>query len=608
MFTTFIRRSLLAALIAFPAMFGAFATTAHAATGPWTWTDASSLVSIRTNRPVWAMAYAKPYWYFTDGQDLTASGHVWRTDGKASNDISSEIRATGLTRVDGITSDGKTVLFVKNVLGQNVTKQVLAFDGTSYKGMTPDASQNIVGAGADGISAVAANGANTLFITAATTNAPRFVLITDTSGTRTIELPTALRSAYLKNAKIAWTGSSWMILDGKNVYRVNGDSFESYGQTRDYFTSIASDGNGNVLLGGAISTNTSDSPSFPLTAKLVSVFETGTGAQTTMAAANGTSSWTWIEPTLTTLRRDQTTSYNVGAWNEGGIKKVEIFVNWNLRQTCDFGTGAKGNQNCSVKLVGSDYAADSTISMIAKITNANDAVTWTKFTSLPVKEAVLALASNTYVNSTASGITTYTWLEPNLSSLSPNGYVTLKSQANANDGLNRIELIVDGKVRKLCDFSRAYGTQDCEVSLSGIDFTLGSLVPVYSQATGTYGKIATSALRTIDVRDNLQYAGAHPATIATWMSPNVDTIQIGQEATYFAQAQDTDGLDRIDILVDGKTVKTSSYANAYDTREISIPVSQILYPNRDSVGITTRAVDTKGNITLSDTRSFTILR
>lgn len=732
MFKDLIQRSFLALLVFAPALYGVMALPVHAETGPWNWTDNSSQISIRTNRPVWAVAFANGSWFYTDGQDLTTTGHVWKSDGKTSKDISADIRNVGMWRVDDIVSDGKTVLFLNNVAPRNNSIEVIAFDG-SYKNLTASfrkalaSGEGIVQlAGNSGKWALTTSKGRVLVYTPSTDtfkqaadfgvelipylagnpksvgyvqnhvsnrtlaigilplkdgwllsreapwlNGPNmhfkarfafvdqdaFAIELDTKGL-VMDYVTSLASngdsaliagignsqpfgphgnppvivftfdgktfteisstfissqqkpifpEYLGHAQIAWTGTSWMILNGKDVYRLNGDQLESYGQTRDYFTSMASDNAGHVMLGGAASTNDAGyTPSFPLAAKLVSVTETNATTQTSLASTNGTSFWTWIEPTLTTLHRDETASYNVGAWNANGIKKMEIFVNWTLVKTCDLGSGALGNQNCSVKLIGSNYAADSTVSMIAKITNEDDTVTWTTFTSLLVKEPVLALAMNTYPVSTNSGISTYTWLEPNLSSLNPNGTTTLKSQANSNDGLNRIELVVDGKTKKICDFARAYGTQDCEVTLSGLDFTLGSKIPVYAKATGAYGSLTTSAVRTIEIRDNLKNAGSNPSVMLTWLSPVADTIQKGQEGMAFVQAKDTDGLDHIDILVNGTTAKSCATANAYDTRECSTPISAALYPNASTVDVTGRAVDNKGNITLTDTRNYTI--
>ena len=713
MMNSLLKRSLFAAVIAVSAVFGASTAVASAATGPWNWTDNSSLVSIRTNRPVWAVSYANGAWFYTDGQDLTTSGHIWKSDGKTSKDITSEIRAAGLTRVDDIATNGTSVLLLKNMTSSvntieavlftdkvtNVTTalqsslksnegisrisggdkqwtivtsrgRLLSWDGTTSateillpdqivsaeradaeiawaytsmtNGMTHYAGklhllaepldgkifvvQNTVQNGAafylyDGVAfmnvtnafpatrnvtSIASNGKSVLLTLLESTTGETMVTF-DGSVATTIPKTIAVASGF--EPKITWTGASWMILDGKHIYRMNGTTLEGYGQTRDYFTSIASDGSGHVLLGGAVSTDSlTASPSTPLTAKLVSVTETNMTTQTSMASTNGTTFWTWIGPNMATLRRDQSTTYNVGTWNANGIKKIELFVNWASRQTCDYGTGAKGNQTCTVTLVGSQYNPETTISLIGKVTDANDKVTWTTFTTLGVKDAAYAVAINTSVDSTVSGVSTWTWFEPNIASLGMNGNAIFKAQAAANDGLNRIDIYANGKIIKFCDFARAYGTQECSVAFNGSDFPLGTNVPVYAKATGAYGATALSTTRTVAYRDNLQNAGLYPATLLVGMSPKVDIVPKDQEVTFSAQAQDIDGIDHIDILVDGKAVQTCSFTNAYSPRECTTPISRVRYPNRDSIGITARVVDTKGFITLSDTRSFAIAK
>lgn len=645
--TKFMLRLTAALGFAVIAVFSVGLASAGAATGPWTWTDVSSQVAIRANRPVWAVAHAGTFWYFTDGQDLSTTGHVWKTDGKNTSDITIAVRNAGLTHVDSMASNGKTVLLLKNVAQQNRSVEVLAFDGEGYTDRTAEFRAFLQPT--EGIRSLSGNDGKTadgwLIVTTANrvlrvaNSVPPFTLANDISAdypiasfgthtvtlettkagtqfdvadagvTQSIILPSALQSIKdWKSVKFAWTGRSWMILNGKDLYRLTGNQLESYGQTRDYFVTMAGDGNGTVYLGGAVSNATThDSPTNPLTAKLVNVYE---ASPVSIATANATSYWSWLAPNLTELRRDQSTAWNVGAWNASGLKKIEIFVNWNLRKTCDFGA-ATGNQTCTVALNGSEYQPNSTVSMIAKITDAKDSVTWTSFTSLAVKDAAYALATNTAINSTQSvvtsnGISVWTWLEPNVSSMNTNGQVTFKAQATASDGLTRIELLVDNVVKKFCDFGRAMGTQSCDITLSGASYTLGATISTAAKATGASGAVSTSATRTIEIRNNLKDAGPNPSTVSTWLSPSKDTLRDGETSTFFAQAQDIDGLDHVDILVNGAVKQTCTYTNAYDARECSFQINASQFPTMQSINVGTRVTDAKGNITWADTKNYTL--
>ena len=94
----------------------AITNAASSQTGPRKWSDISDKLNVRKNRPVWASAFAHPYWYLTDGQELYTGGHVWKTDGSVMTDITAEVRKAGLNRVDDIVTDGTTVIFLKNVV------------------------------------------------------------------------------------------------------------------------------------------------------------------------------------------------------------------------------------------------------------------------------------------------------------------------------------------------------------------------------------------------------------------------------------------------------------------------------------------------------------
>jgi len=73
----------------------------------------------------------------------------------------------------------------------------------------------------------------------------------------------------LTDAIAAYDGSSWMIIQGKQLYRVVGSTLSSLGVTRDVFAAAASNGAGIVYLSGAASTSGSKTAILPLTAKLV---------------------------------------------------------------------------------------------------------------------------------------------------------------------------------------------------------------------------------------------------------------------------------------------------------------------------------------------------
>jgi hypothetical protein len=134
--------------------------------------------------------------------------------------------------------------------------------------------------------------------------------------------------------------------------------------------------NGTYLLGGAVSTMGNENPSYPLTAKLVRADENANASPDTNTLSNNTqtSFWTWLQPNQSSLNRGQIMTYNIGAWNEHGIKRIEILVNGASRRTCELGL-VYGNQNCSVTLSGTDFRGYNSFTVHARVTDGSNQTT-----------------------------------------------------------------------------------------------------------------------------------------------------------------------------------------------------------------------------------------
>ncbi len=440
-------RVTIAALITGFALFTTF--TPVLAQSNWTWTNLSSMIAERQNRPVWANSYASPYWYFTDGQDLWSGGHVWKTDGSSMADITSDVRSAGLSRVDDIVSDGQTIFFLENVTPRNNSIRVIAYNG-SFTNLTSHIQQDLSShegivqiAGSDGVWAIlTSNGRIILYTPASNTfhtihagitaqipyiqnhvsteNGMHFTMTIqplqhgwiladatnginvqlsriDTSGNVTpinnTGYPMTNLDAFAsngqtvimagvnasspfvytyngnafsnvssqasvisnwKNTLIGYDGTSWLILKRKNLYRFNGTNFDSLGQTKDYFVTIANNNSGTFLLGGAVSTAGNPDPSYPLKLKLVKVQEPNvvdthskTDTNTASDSYGGGRTYTSdFGPTITTagspstytVSNGGTFDYHVTATDPSGIDHIDLYVNTVRIKTCHAST------------------------------------------------------------------------------------------------------------------------------------------------------------------------------------------------------------------------------------------------------------------------------
>lgn len=818
-------KRIISSFLAAAAILASVASSAQPALagGGGLWTDISDKIAERANRPVWAMAYAMPYWYLTDGQELWSGGHVWRTEGSVIADATTDIRNAGLSRVDDIVSDGQTVLFLKNVVNRNSNFEILAYNGgyanwTSKIRSLVNSDEGLVSiAGKGGIwtvvttkgrvihwnQATSAYGqftnqsgnqylGDSAYSTRHTSPADNFAYIPvaaqpisngwfvayrdsntgymrfyrqDTSGYST-ELTSQIgQTRYLQfiasngsnvllatgdsnatytdhvylydgvsfktvtnysgsgpakwNRAIAsFDGYHWMVMANKQHYFVDGTLLYASDTEVDYFITLAGNTNGSYLVGGAVSDSShSDSPSYPLTLKLVRVdlgtsnwsngytnntsnttgsfgggmtysssagpnvttsgnpsnytinngetfiyratasdpngvnrvslyvdgslaktcysdtceysnvyysnslstrnipvyavsmdnqgFTTqttneylkvqGTGSSSNQYGNNalqnsssGTYYWSYFDPNQTTLQRGNSMTYNVGANDSDGVKRIEMYINGQLKKTCDLGR-SYGNQICSQTIYGTDYLSGSSLSVNARILDYLDKETW-----VPVQTVYVNDNGSYNNNNNGNDISTWTWLDPSGSTLARTSNTTFRVQSSATQGLSLMEVYVNGNLKRTCNFSRVYGTQSCDLTIYGTDYSNGSVLSLNARSTDYNGKTAWSDNKSLTIQDNGSTSNTN-GSVGLQATPNQTTFNNGEQVTFTGSSQDNDGLQKIEVLVDGSVVKTCYYSNS--TSWESCAYTMNLYSNGGSsrtYNVSTNAYDRYG--------------
>jgi hypothetical protein len=701
----------------------AVATPSYAATS-FTWTDLSSKLTVRSNRPVWAMAYANGNWFYTDGLELWNGGQVYRFDGYTQTNITLDVRNAGISRVDDIVSDGQNVLFLQNVATKSNNLIAVRYSSNTYTNLTtvirgvfhtnetlsvitgkngdwrftttegrlfrwnasttpvqmslPSGLQSHVNqinanhwtwenyafgnyvsytngmtwssgtkllvvplAGSrwlvtltgssweayhlDGDSFtsltsswpqttnlqwIASNGETALVASNVGINysyAPNSIRQWNGQGTNTLSSSESSGAsfAFEPGTRTIWNGSRWIIIaNAKQVYALSIDGVLTYiGEARDYFVTGASNNNGTVLLGGAVSKLGYFQPTSPLTAKLSSVTEAGvTIPSTGSTQANGISAWAWLDPNQSTIRRDQFTTYNVGAWAANGLSRVEIYVNGTLCRTCDFAT-AYGNQACAYSIWGGDYGVGTQVTVNAKATSANGQTVWTTLSYLTVTDA------SGSTNSTSNSPATWAWSVPDTTSIASNDSARFMVGAWDADGLSKIEMYVNGSLWNTCNFGTAYGNRECSITVNGSSFSIGSDVTVSAKATDVYGNASWSTSRTYRITSSTaSTSSSNQSATWVWSSPDVTSLTGEQTATFFVGAWDTDGLNRTEIWVNGQLKNTCSFGNVVGNRDCSFVIRPTDYANGTAVYVNARAIDSQSNITWSTSKTYNVTR
>lgn len=556
------KRFLLSLVISASAL--AIAPATHAATLEWQ--DISSVIPARKNRPVWDVAYAAPYVYFTDGVAFSKGGYIARTDGKWSKNLTADAKSS-IARADYLLST------IPNQVTALESGYALRADKTFViKSDWPQqvAQPSLTKEWRDGSCVLV----NSLWTT-----------------------PVKAGEGFCRwdsNFLSAWNGRSWyIVLDHKTLYRLDSTEVVKIGRVRDYFTSMTSDGRGHIYFGGTISTLEKNSPSSPLTAKLVKMTDVDAVIATENqpvpvaidTSSGKTSTWTWTAPTITEIAQDGWTTFNVGAWNAKGISKIELMQDGTLLKNCS--TSAI-TANCGSDVSVKNYAVGSSTTLLAKVTDISGSVTQTSSTVLKVTAATGAVILNPNLDIAIS-----TELLPASDRIGRNGSIVMRATARAKNGLKRIVFHVNGSQRSACVFSNMIGVQTCDFQVNGWEYPYSQVSTFTAQAVDAHDYDAWAGVKSIRISDDATPPLSFNTT--SWNSFSNGTSTIG--------AIDSDGVAQIEIFVNDTLRQSCQFQNGYGTRECAAAILNTDYVNGKAL-VNGKITDTFGSIAWTETKTL----
>jgi hypothetical protein len=675
----------------------------------FTYTDLSSQLTERNNRPVWAMDYSNGNWFYTDGQDLWNGGQVYRNNGYSQTNVTADIRYAGLSRVDEIVGDGSNILFFKNIFRLDNAVEGVIYQNGAYNNITSVLRQPLESN--EGISSIVGRNGTWIMVTTRarifsfTGNFSSYSRITTPSDMRQLSssdssllysvhhrldrsdagivlapagnsfllgVNSSFQNYYLgrpiyyrydgneftkisepqsdysrikaiaynpssamiltdngnggynnvygynglnwekiggwngtanytygsfadaSNFKITWDGYQWVIISGKQIYRMMNGTIEKGDATHDYFVTAASDKSGNTFFGGAESADWLTGTSIPLTAKLVRAANTLFIAQTVTSnypygdrvytSSNGPRLVTRGTPNTFMVKSGNEFNYQADATDSNGIDRIEIFANGARVKTCssnycEFRTTyyASGYNNRTAQfsaraLDRSGYWTDSATETLT----VYDAVTPPNTVYIP--QVTLASQSRPPA--------TWSWVLPGNTSVL-DGVISYHVGAWDNDGIAQIEIRVNGSVQRNCYFQNAQGNVECAIDLSSTDYQTGTNITVTSRAIDAYGAASWSDTRTLYVVNGSTNSSVN---LSGWI--NVYSNRDGgyysyDPITYTANAYDENGISRIEIYVFGSLMHVCT-----DTSSCSW--TENANPNRSYVSYGAYLVDKAG--------------
>ncbi|MFH1077707.1 MAG: hypothetical protein V1745_00280, partial [Patescibacteria group bacterium] len=544
-------RTLITALIALSTVVsvGLSAGTASAATNPWTWNDNSTQVTHRTQRPVWAMAYASPYWFYTDGLELWDGGQVYRTDGTNMTNVTLNVRNAGLSRVDEIVTDGRTVVFLKNIYRLDNTVEAVAYRDGTYSNITSEIRKPLDSN--EGISSIV--GRNGTWV--AVTTRARFVKYSETLSTYTrITMPSEVTQLSSSDASLLYSshdrydrgwdtysqagitvvpvGSKFLMsvderFHSSSARYVNFYQYDGYSVTNVSRPSTYTD---NVYAVGANQTDA---------LVLTDVVRAG-GRNGEMYSYNGTS---WVR-----VSNDQWFWTGGGAPTYSGptfTDRSNFDISWNgTRWTIISGKDLFQVYNNNFEKIGPmrDYFLTSASNGAGtSLIGGAASVLWNSQPSFPlyaklmkVTEGYIAPVPPTDPVGSAYGITASQWFDPSVTTIRRDQSATYTVSAQRANGLSRVEIWVNGVVRKTCTLAATSANQTCSFTLSGYDYNANTQVAVNAKIVGRSGEYQQlwTPVTYMYVSDTTTNTNAYSITASQSFTDSDATITRDQGTTY----------------------------------------------------------------------------
>lgn len=595
------------------------------------WTDLSGQLTTRTNRPVWAMAYASPYWFYTDGHDLWDGGQVYRYDGQTQTNITVNVRNAGISRVDDIVSDGTSVLFLKGVAAKNNQFEVLKYTNGSYLNV----SSAIRGAFSnnEGLKSVVGRNGD-WYLT--TSNLRVLKWNGTTANPSGITLPSSLQeilnvyqnentSGYFSYCSdsiennacslkiVPISGGQWLLTSGKSAYHTNGAWRDSvfYKYNGSTFTDIT-DTVRSVIGGAPLTAVSSNGDTAIVTAigfgggESLSTFVSGSDVRKITLPCNH-DLWLVCDPLLT-----EKAIWTGSRWILPGNNKylytltsdgIVTFVG----EMRDYFIDGASNGNGTILLGGAVSVLGNTqptSPLTAKLSKVTEGTATTNNTT-----------TNT-TNQTSSGIASWTWLTPNQNTIRRDENLTFNIGAWDADGLSRIEIVVNGSTVKTCELGGATGNQNCAVSLWGGNYPLGTVASMNAKITDAKGNAAWTPIQNINVlaasnagttTNTTQPTSDIPTSHWSWSSPETATLATNQSVLFTVGAWDGDGMRSADFYVNGYVWQTCSFGDVKSNVECAVVLNGANWNVGGGVYVNAKLTDAKGNVTWTAFRQYAVV-
>ncbi len=544
----------------------------------WNWTDASSAISERQNRPIWALGYTNTGWIATDGIAFNRGGHVWKTDGVHTTDLTALAASAGLERVDAIVDDGANAVLLENPGSANFNGAY--YDGSfrNFKDMgLAQYKPKYWGWGTiypingaenkleedEGIASIA--GKNGTWIILSTKGnifewnpslisiVKRPTFINNVRYGNTLQYTLTQDTADIAPTAILPLTYGWLIVLPSTfyptesqyyVYANGGISDITYSFPEMKTLSVAASNGNQALLIGANRNDPQNVVAYTynsiVATRIKNMFISKLSRTDWLGAQIAWSGKTWVLfAHKNGFRIENDTLASTGL-------SRDYFVTLSSdRKGTIFAGGARS-------LITSVQPTAPLTAKLVRLTESTSFQTNIQIISAPTKP---------------NNISGWSWTTPHVTELRMNEKTTYTVGAWSPAGINYIDVMANGLLLKHCAFYGAQGNHECAIDVNGSDYASLGLIALQGVIIdGDSNKIGVSET-TIAVKKDIYTTALTPISTITntnaitvwgWFEPQAYVARNGI-VSFRAQAQAGSGLAHSDIYINGYLRKSCSY-------------------------------------------------
>lgn len=327
-------------------------------------------------------------------------------------------------------------------------------------------------------------------------------------------------------------------------------------------------------------------------------------------------SWTtWLARPTLTLRADEDNTYSVAAHSVTGLRSMSIIVNGAVKRTCVL-DGSKATNLCSIRIIGAEYPSNVEVFVNASITNERGDVAWTTPTRFQRDTSTVTTvnAEAQPVKPNATRIQIVSSIVPTDTRIARGTRVNFTATAINNiEGLNRIEIFLNGNIRRNCDYSNTVMSEvRCPLDLDTTEFPVGTTLTVMSRMIDRQGSETWSGNKTFTIVPESVNTNAkndpHVFSVWSYIGPYTTELNVDETTVYTVGAWSKNGIKKMDIIVDGVTRQTCAFPDRSGTKECSFALRAEDFSHGHTATVNARVVDGSDAMLWSEASSILVKR